>query len=213
MVDLYTGIAISLFLTCLTIGLWTFKPEIEKISKYGTRRVYFSNTQQEIIKEPEFADLKIIYNPNDPDQYCFIGQEDNKKYITVCVENNGNAIARKCKARLKITQKKDTRYPSKEWKYLRWAYKDTEKMTINAKDKEFLNVIFSVEKPAYNMSAFFANAKSINFPEHPREKDGCPEGEYEFTILINAEKGESVQSKFRISVTSNWKELFMQQIE
>ena len=163
----------------------------------------------EITEVKEHAELNIILDPHDPDQYSFIGQEDDKKYLTVCIENNGNVKARKCKARLKITQKGNTRYPSKEWKFLRWAYGDTEKITINAKDREFLNVAFSVEKSVYNMSAFIANTNSINFPEKPRIKDGCPEGEYEFTILVNAEKGEQVERKFRMIVAKDWKDLSM----
>lgn len=157
----------------------------------------------------ESAELKIFYDPNNPDQYCFLGEKKDKKYLTVCVENKGNGIARDCKARLKITDKNGKDFPSTELKFLRWTREDTIKMTINANDKEFLNIAFSVEKPIHNMVAFVSNPASINFPENPRIKDGFGIGEYDFTVQINTEKGRSIEAQFRINVTNNWKELSM----
>ena len=157
-------------------------------------------------------DLKIYHEEDNPDQCSFIGNDNDKKYLTVCVENKGKGIARKCKARLVMINKFGSDLPKTERKFLRWAQKDTTKMTIYPGDREYLNVAFSVEKPFHNMIAFVAEKDSINNPESPRDKDGFRVGRYDFEIIVNTAKGE-FKGKFRINVADDWKELSMKNFE
>lgn len=47
----------------------------------------------------------------------------------------------------------------------------------------------------------------------PREIDGFRLGTYEFTIDVLAETGQSVTAKFRVNITRNIRDIFLERIE
>jgi hypothetical protein len=166
--------------------------------------------------------LRIVYEPDaQPNTYCpikdFKGHPQGRgfvkrKYLRVGVENTGRGYAEKCMAKLRVLENNsdEKENPETEPKILQWSTEKNIKEDISARTGfSVLNVVFSEEKSKF---AFVGTQMSLNGPDLPRKEDTFGIGNFVFELVITTLHGYTTSVKFRLNVTSEWRELSMQKI-
>jgi len=182
---------------------------------------WLKEKKEEEKKIASLPKLKIVYDEENPHQYCPIQSDTRieeygtvrRKYLRIEVENNGGGVAKNCDAKLIVIEKKSSELsPTTELKYLQWTKENKTSMNIRPQGEEFLNVVFSMDKDVGG-GAYVANPHSLNGPSFPRGKDRFGVGEYAFKVEINSESGQKTDAVFRLKVTENWEDLTMKMIK
>jgi hypothetical protein len=142
-----------------------------------------------------------------------------RKYLKVRVLNRGSALAHRCKAEIRIM-----RIDSREWVpadkplQLIWNGRTYEK-DIGINGREPLAVLISDSRLQTALPeegkpyALAATLESYDPSSLIRMQDGLGYGRYEGTITVRCDEGVIAQSRFEITVGSNWHSLEMKQMQ